>query len=80
MGGGNKLNKKQSIYLMLGFMSWVFIGAGFFKWFGIPSFDKILKMTLGEPTAWTTFSALLITGIFLAFIFLAVPKLSKKTT
>lgn len=62
---------------ILGFVSWVLIFSGIFKWLGVPTFDKLLHRVLGPPNAFNIVLTLLLTAT-LIFIVLKLPTFKRE--
>ena len=73
------MQKKNSYYYFLGILTGVLIIPGIFNWLGIPTYDKLLEMILGEATTFNRFLAICIT-ITLIFIIHKLPSIKKKLT
>lgn len=69
--------KKYSLFYILSIVIGISIVNGILMWLNIPTYDKLLKMILGEPTALNGVIAITISGVLIYLIINGISKLNK---
>jgi len=71
------MKKKNSLAFIIGIIFGVFFLNGILIWLGIPTYDQLLRMILGEPNLLNGIISLIISGVLIYLIVGGVPQLKK---
>ncbi len=73
------MQKKNFLFLVLGFLAWVFVVSGFFKFVGISSFDRVIANVLGDSNSINNILSILFIGVIGVLVIWGISKITKAT-